>query len=83
MPDLEKALNDYAIDEYYGKAFDLVLSGKARDAFDLNREPDSVRDRYGRTTFGHQICADELASGSEWKSGNRLMGYARGKLRTA
>ncbi len=35
MPDLEKALNDYAIDEYYGKAFDLVLSGKARDAFDL------------------------------------------------
>ena len=32
MPDLEKALKDYAIDEYYGKAFDLVLSGKARDA---------------------------------------------------
>ena len=40
MPDLEKALNDYAIDEYYGKAFDLVLSGKARDAFDLAKEPD-------------------------------------------
>ena len=39
MPDLEKALNDYAIDEYYGKAFDLVLSGKARDAFDLEKEP--------------------------------------------
>ena len=38
MPDLEKALNDYAIDEYYGKAFDLVLSGKARDAFDLTKE---------------------------------------------
>ena len=37
MPDLEKALNDYAVDEYYGKAFDLVLSGKARDAFDLDK----------------------------------------------
>ena len=36
MPDLEKALKSYAIDEYYGKAFDLVLSGKARDAFDLD-----------------------------------------------
>ena len=36
MPDLEKALNDQAIDEYYGKAYDLVLSGKARDAFDLD-----------------------------------------------
>src|SRR5437879_12164954 len=52
MPDLEKALKDYAIDEYYGKAFDLVLSGKAREAFDLTKEPDKVRDRYGRTTFG-------------------------------
>src|SRR5579863_1778397 len=55
MPDLEKALNDYAIDEYYGKAFDLVLSGKARDAFDLNKEPDAVRERYGRTTFGQGL----------------------------
>lgn len=55
MPQLEKALNDYAIDEYYAKAFDLVLSGKARDAFDLNKEQDSVRDRYGRTTFGQSL----------------------------
>lgn len=55
MPDLEKALNDYAVDEYYAKAFDLVLSGKARDAFDLTKEPDKVRDRYGMTTFGHSL----------------------------
>src|SRR5438128_7748811 len=55
MPDLEKALKDYAIDEYYEKAFDLVLSGKARDAFDLNKEPDTVRERYGRTTFGQGL----------------------------
>src|SRR5713226_3795103 len=52
MPDLENALKDYAIDEYYGKAFDLVLSGKAREAFDLSKEPDKLRERYGRTTFG-------------------------------
>jgi uncharacterized protein (DUF1501 family) len=55
MPDLEKALNDYAVDEYYAKAFDLVLSGKARDAFDLTKEPDKVRDRYGMTTFGQSL----------------------------
>jgi hypothetical protein len=55
MKDLDKALNDYAIDEYYGKAYDLVLSGKARDAFDLEKEPDTVRDRYGRTTFGQGL----------------------------
>src|SRR5579862_1927426 len=34
MPELEKAVDSDALNEYYGKAFDLVLSGKARDAFD-------------------------------------------------
>ena len=46
---------EYAIDEYYGKAFELVLSGKARDAFDLTKEPDKVRERYGLTTFGQGL----------------------------
>ena len=55
MPDLEKALNQSAVDEYYGKAFDLVLSGKARDAFDLSKEPDKVRERYGMHTFGQSL----------------------------
>jgi hypothetical protein len=55
MKDLEKALNAQAIDEYYGKAFDLVLSGKARDAFDLEKEPDKVRERYGMITFGQSL----------------------------
>jgi hypothetical protein len=55
MKDLEKALNAQAIDEYYGKAFDLVLSGKARDAFDLEKEPDKIRERYGMITFGQSL----------------------------
>ncbi len=52
MKELDKAVSSYALNEYYEKAYDLVLSGKARDAFDLNKEPDKLRDRYGRTTFG-------------------------------
>ena len=52
MKELEKAVSSFALNEYYEKAYDLVLSGKARDAFDLNKETDQVRDRYGRTTFG-------------------------------
>ncbi len=55
MPELEKALASHAIDEYYAKAFDLVLSGKARDAFDLTKEDEAVRERYGRTTFGQSL----------------------------
>ena len=52
MKELEKAVSGYALNEYYEKAYDLVLSGKARDAFDLTKETEKVRDRYGRTTFG-------------------------------
>lgn len=55
MPDLEKALKDFAVDEHYGKAYDLVLSGKARDAMDLAKEPEAMRDRYGRHTFGQSL----------------------------
>jgi hypothetical protein len=52
MPEIEKAVENYALDTYYQKAFDLILSGRARDAFDLSKEPDNVRDKYGRHTFG-------------------------------
>src|SRR5216117_3773362 len=52
MPDMEKAVANYALDSYYQKAFDLVSSGRARNAFDLTQEPDKIRDRYGRHTFG-------------------------------
>jgi len=52
MPELEKAVSSYALDEYYQKAYTLLLSGKARAAFDLEQEKPEVRDRYGRTTFG-------------------------------
>src|SRR3989441_7369098 len=55
MPDLQKALNDYAVDEYYAKAFDLVLSGKARDAMDLEKESPAMRERYGMHTFGQSL----------------------------
>ena len=55
MPDMEKAVEKYAIDKYYQKAFDLVSSGRARDAFDLTKEKDSLRDKYGRYTFGQGL----------------------------
>ena len=36
-------------------ALDLVTSGQAKEAFDLSREPDALRDKYGRHTWG-QSC---------------------------
>jgi hypothetical protein len=38
-----------------GQAFDLLTSRQARDAFDLAREPDAARDRYGRSQFGQSV----------------------------
>ena len=36
-------------------AFDLLLSPKAKSAFDLSREPLKLRDRYGRDLFGSSV----------------------------
>ena len=55
MPQLEKAVAKYDLTKYTDKALSLVVSGRAREAFDLTKEPDKLRDRYGRTTFG-QCC---------------------------
>lgn len=55
MPELEKAISKLDLDEYYNKAVGLVLSGRAKNAFDLSQEKDSVRQRYGKNTFGQ--CA--------------------------
>jgi hypothetical protein len=55
MPDLEKAVAKYDIDSYYSKALGLIISGKARDAFDLAREKGETREKYGKNTFG-QCC---------------------------
>jgi uncharacterized protein (DUF1501 family) len=55
MPDVDKAVKKFDLDEYYEKALGLIISGKAREAFDLSKEKAETRDRYGRNTFG-QSC---------------------------
>ncbi|MCP4194065.1 MAG: DUF1501 domain-containing protein [Planctomycetaceae bacterium] len=55
MPDIDRAVAKYDLDAYYDTALSLIVSGRAREAFDLRLEPDATRDTYGRTTFG-QSC---------------------------
>lgn len=55
MPDLERATKKYDLDEYYGKALGLIISGRARNAFDLAQESPALREKYGKNTFG-QSC---------------------------
>jgi Protein of unknown function (DUF1501) len=42
-------------DRFHQQAFDLVTSPEARQAFDLSRESDRMRDRYGRNSFGQGL----------------------------
>ena len=44
-----------AMAEFQEQAFDLITSGRGQNAFNLNREPPRIRDRYGRNMFG-QSC---------------------------
>jgi hypothetical protein len=55
MKDLDKAVSEYNLDEYYNRALSLIISGRAREAFDLGRESQTTRDLYGRNPFG-QSC---------------------------
>jgi hypothetical protein len=43
-----------AYDEYYRQGFSLVTSVQAQQAFDIHQEPEAVRDRYGRNSFGQR-----------------------------
>jgi uncharacterized protein (DUF1501 family) len=42
------------VDENYQQAVSLITSPAAQRAFEIHREPQSVRDAYGRTTFGQR-----------------------------
>jgi hypothetical protein len=52
----DKAAGDpaTALDEHYVQACDLMASREAQAAFDIGREPDKLRDAYGRTSFGQR-----------------------------
>ncbi|CAN5780922.1 DUF1501 domain-containing protein [soil metagenome] len=52
MAELDRAVSNYALDSYQARAFDLILSGRARKAFDLESEDPKLREKYGRHTFG-------------------------------
>jgi hypothetical protein len=45
-----------AMDRYGQQAVEMVLGGRAQQAFDLSKEPDRVRDRYGK----HLWCQQAL-----------------------
>lgn len=48
----EKSDSLDALDTFYDRAYSLISSEKARDAFDMSKETDAIKDEYGRNTAG-------------------------------
>lgn len=44
-----------ALDEFESRAMSLLTDPKTKEAFDLSREDDRLRDRYGRNAWGQQL----------------------------
>ncbi len=60
----EKADSINAVDTFYQRAYSMVSSESAREAFNIKAEPDAIRDEYGRNTAGaRMLLARRLVEG--------------------
>ncbi len=74
--DLDACRESQNIDAYTARAFDIITSPKARDAFDLSKESDAVRDRYGKKDDKYIYVgktADSLWDGHKFLLARRLV----------
>lgn len=62
------------LDASYTRAFNLLTSSTTRMAFELKHEPDKLRDRYGRNTFGQSCLMARrlIESGSRYVTVNHF-----------
>jgi len=51
----EKSDDLTAMDTFYDRAYSLISSPAAREAFDIEKEPAQIRDEYGRNTAGARM----------------------------
>ncbi|MEM6278442.1 MAG: DUF1501 domain-containing protein [Verrucomicrobiota bacterium] len=66
---MEQADEIAAMDSFYQKAYSLIGSAEARNAFDLTKESDKMKDRYGKNSAGMRM----LLSRRLVESGVRLV----------
>jgi len=52
---LEKTDALSAMDTFYQRAYSLISSNEAREAFNLKAEPDAIKDEYGKTPAGMRL----------------------------
>ena len=52
---IEKSDSLDAVDTFYQRAYSMISSQQAREAFDINKEEDAIRDEYGRHEAGARL----------------------------
>ena len=67
-----------ALDAYSQQAVDMVLGQRAQEAFDISREPERNRQRYGN----HLWCQEALLARRLVEAGATTAGDGPGSLRT-
>jgi hypothetical protein len=87
---LEKSASLDAVDTFYQRAYDLISSQNAREAFDINKEDAKLRDEYGRNTAGARLLlARRLVEAGvrfvtttygSWDMHNNIEGGIRGQV---
>lgn len=80
-----------AMDEFYSRAYTMISSSKAREAFNLAAEPNEIRDEYGRNAAGQRmlLCRRLAEAGVRfvsmtyggWDHHNNIGGAIGGQLR--
>ncbi len=55
VKELESSADAKLLDSTFHQAYTLMSSARAREAFDINLEPEKIREKYGRNRFG-QSC---------------------------
>lgn len=60
-----------SVDKFKQQSFDILLGGEAREAFDLDSEPDSVRSRYGCHLGGFDPKKIDRCGAPSW--GQRIL----------
>src|SRR5205814_3223594 len=79
-----------AMDTFYTRAYSLISSQKAREAFNINAEPPKIRDEYGRNEAGQRMLLARrlVAAGVRfvsltyggWDMHNQIKGGMQGQM---
>ena len=86
----EKADGLVAMDTFYQRAYSLISSQKAREAFNINAEKPAIRDEYGRNQAGQRLLLARrlVAAGVRfvsltyggWDMHNQIKGSMQGQM---